>query len=526
MNLLQSKKKHNYVPLSFVFLHFGMIKIFSCSQVREIDRYTIENEPVSSVDLMERAAGKLFGWISARHSRSESFTIFTGPGNNGGDGLVLARLMHHAGYRVRVFHLGFTEKVSPEWKVNHDRLLEAGDLSVSIVMSKDDLPMMHEDEIIIDAIFGSGLARPADGLAAHTISHINRSGNKVISVDIPSGLFGENNSGNNPETIIRASSTLTFQFPKLAFMFADNHIYTGEWYILPIGLHAEAERRLPTPYMMPEKEDVASLIKKRGKFDHKGNYGHGLLMAGSRDKAGAAILAARAALRTGIGLITCHVPSEACTVIQASLPEAMIHPDKDPSEISEAFYADNFSAAGAGPGIGTSEKTSQALKSLLALTGKPPVLDADALNIFGLNKNWLKGLPHNSILTPHPKEFERIAGKTSGGYERLIRQISFSSEYKCIVVLKGAHTSVSLPDGRVFFNSTGNPGMATAGSGDVLTGIILSLLSQGYEPENAALAGVYIHGLAGDIASEKLPFESIIASDIIDNIGNAFKQLR
>jgi NAD(P)H-hydrate epimerase len=268
------------------------------------------------------------------------------------------------------------------------------------------------------------------------------------------------------------------------------------------------------------------LLKKRQKFDHKGKYGHGLLIAGSYGKIGSAVIGARAALRTGIGLVTCHVPGCGYQVLQASIPEAMAIVDKNETVISEADALDHFDAVAVGPGIGTDLVTQGALHNLILNCGKPLVIDADGINILGINKSWLSELPGGTILTPHIKEFERISGKAKNSFQRLERQVEFAAEYNCIVILKGAKTAVATPEGKVYFNSTGNPGMATAGSGDVLTGMILSLLAQGYSPENASVTGVYLHGLAGDIASIKSGYESVIASDIIENIGNAFLKLR
>jgi NAD(P)H-hydrate epimerase len=379
---------------------------------------------------------------------------------------------------------------------------------------------------VIDAIFGSGLTRPAEGLAEQVINKINQTESVVISVDIPSGLFGEDNSLNNTESIICADYTLSFQFPKLCFMFPENSRFTGEWHILTIGLSSNAIRNTSTPYSFLENDYACSLLKKRETFDHKGKYGHGLLIAGSYGKLGASVLGARAALRTGIGLITCHVPGCGYQVIQTSVPEAMVRVDKNETHTSDIETTDTFDAVGIGPGIGTDPVTQNAFHGFLNNNQKPIVIDADGINILGLNKHWLSELHGETILTPHIREFERITESADNSYKRLEKQAEFASRYKCVVVLKGAHTSIATPQGNVYFNSTGNPGMATAGSGDALTGMILSLLSQGYSPENASVIGVYLHGLAGDIAAAKSGYESIIASDIIDNIGNAFLRMK
>jgi ADP-dependent NAD(P)H-hydrate dehydratase / NAD(P)H-hydrate epimerase len=502
------------------------MKIFVSSQIRQIDEYTIEDEPVASFDLMERAAGQILKWCLEKVERSGKIFIFVGPGNNGGDGLALARLLNANRYEVHVYYIDFTEKTSSDWNRNLERLNSETDIRMKSLTAADQFPVISSEDTVIDAIFGSGLSRPANGLASEVIKLINKVGSKVVSIDIPSGLFGEDNTKNNHESIVSADYTLSFQFPKLSFMFPENSGFLGEWIILPIGLSGKAIRNTISPYILLEKSDIAPLLKKRNKFDHKGNFGHGILFSGSYGKMGAAVLGAEAALRTGIGLLTCHVPSLGVTIIQTAVPEAMVQPDINERYISEITDTDMFSALGIGPGIGVGTESQNAVCKLLKDCTKPIVIDADALNILSMEKNRLSLIPEGAILTPHPKEFERLAGKSDNGYQRLTRQIKFSLDHKCVVVLKGAHTSVTTADGRVFFNSTGNPGMATAGSGDVLTGILLSLLSQGYSSADAAITGVYIHGLAGDFAAGELCYESIIAGDIIKNLAAAFIRIR
>lgn len=502
------------------------MKLFRCDQIREIDEYTITNEPISSADLMERAAEKLFGWIKEKYTGSTQFVVFAGPGNNGGDGLALSRMLSLAGYNVVVNYVNFTDKRSDDWEINRKRLESETSLKLNDITEGGTFPELSQNDIIIDAIFGSGLTRSAAGLPSEIISYINNSGCEVISIDIPSGLFGEDNSNNLKGAIIEADFTLSFQFPKISFMFAENNKYTGECVVLPIGLHQEAIRNISSDYYLLEKSDIKPILKIRSRFDHKGVFGHGLLIAGSFGRIGASVLAAGAALRSGIGLLTCYIPACGYQIVQTAVPEAMVITDGMNECISSALDTELFSAVGVGPGLGTDPVTQKAVIDLLADSKKPLVIDADALNILSINKEWLSLIPPGSILTPHPKEFERIAGTTSNGFDKIKKQLKFSRDYNCIVILKGSNSSISTPDGRLFFNSTGNPGMATGGSGDVLTGIVLSLLAQGYSPENAAIAGVFLHGLAGDIAAGKGSFESLIASDIINNMGNAFNEVR
>lgn len=502
------------------------MKIFSCDQIKAIDAFTIQHEPVASVELMERAAGKIFQWIAARFQRSDHFVVFAGPGNNGGDGLALTRMLIANGYSADVYCVRFTEKTSSDNQLNSEKLRKLDSSSLHYIEDTEHMPLISSEDIIIDSIFGSGLTRSVDGLAREIIGNINSSDCLKIAVDVPSGLFCEDNGINDPGGIIRADYTLTFQFPKLSFMFADNADFMGEWTILPIGLHESVIRNTETSFNYLFNSDVFPLIKNRHKFDHKGIYGHALLVSGSYGKMGAAIMGAGAALRAGAGLVTCHVPKWGAQVIQCSVHEAMIQADRSENIITEIRDSEKYNAIGIGPGLGTEQETAVALRNFLSTCKKPMVLDADALNIISMNEDWLSLIAPGTILTPHPKEFERLAGKSEGGFSRLMKQIEFSQRYKCIIVLKGAHTSVSAPDGNVWFNSTGNPGMATGGSGDVLTGIILSLLAQGYSPQDAAVAGVYLHGLAGDIAAEESSMESLLASDIIKSIGKAFNRIR
>ncbi|MBK9389849.1 MAG: NAD(P)H-hydrate dehydratase [Bacteroidetes bacterium] len=502
------------------------MKIFRTGQIKEIDNYTILHEPIASHELMERAASRLFSWYVHRYERSRKVFIFAGPGNNGGDGLALSGMLVQERYDVELYYVKFTDKTSPDWDFNFRRLKGDSRIDIKILTSPEQFPVISSDDVIFDAIFGSGLIRPVEGLPKEIIGLINNSGALRISVDIPSGLFGEDNSGNDQDAIIKADYTLSFQFPKLAFLFAENADFVGQWEVLKIGLSEAAIRDTASPYSFVENEDIAPLLKTRKKFDHKGIFGHGLLIAGSNGKMGAALLGAGAALRTGIGLITCHIPSSGRIIMQTAVPEAMVHTDDSDDVISNIDLSGSYDAAAIGPGIGTGDATGKALHAFLKVFRKPVVVDADAINILSANPKWYSLLNPSVVLTPHPKEFERIAGKCENGYSRLQKQIEFSRKHNCIVLLKGAYTSVSTPDGNVIFNSTGNPGMATGGSGDVLTGIILSLLAQGYSAENAALAGMYIHGLAGDIAADYSGYESLIASDIINNIGNAYNRIR
>jgi len=378
----------------------------------------------------------------------------------------------------------------------------------------------------VDALFGSGLSRKLEGLPASLVKHMNQSGADIVAIDIPSGLFGEDNRNNDRDAIIKATWTFTFQMPKLSFLFPENESFVGCWEVLDIGLMQQAIDEIDSGYFMLAQEDIASKIMQRKKFSHKGTYGHALLISGSYGKMGAAVLSAKACLRTGCGLVTVHIPKVGYEIVQTALPEAMISIDWSDIIFTNVPDIENYSCIGIGPGIGTKQNTKRALLNLFERVEKPMVIDADALNILGEHKEWIQKIPANSILTPHPKEFERIVGQSTDDYDRNRKQITFAVENNIILVLKGAHTTIALPDGTCYFNSTGNPGMATAGSGDVLTGMILSLVSQGYHPADAAKIGVYLHGMSGDLAVKQTGQEAMIASDIIENAGKAFLSLK
>ncbi len=499
------------------------MKIFTSAGIREIDAATVRLEPVTPAGLMERAATTLFQRVKDLVAPERKISVFAGPGNNGGDGLVLARLMHEDGYAVRVYIVETGSQRSSEFTLNAGRLESSG-IRPLLLADAGQFPAIGRDEVIIDAIFGTGLRKPPAGVAAAVIKRINATGAFVLSVDVPSGLFCEDNSSVDRDAIVKAERTITFQFPKLAFMFAGNDVYTGNWEVIDIGLHPGTISGMQTPFHYSLRESIRPLLRIRSKFDHKGLLGHALLIAGSYGKAGAATLCAGAALRTGAGLVTVHTPSSAVLALQAALPEAMVSPDQGSSNVTSLPDLAQYQAVGAGPGLGTDPDTASVIRSLLANAMVPVVLDADALNILAQHRDWYDMLSARTLLTPHPGEFRRLTGTDSSDYRLMEEQVAFAERYGCVVVLKGAHTSVALPDGRVFFNSTGNPGMATGGSGDVLTGMITSLLAQGYSPADAAVAGVYLHGLSGDIALRIHSEESVIAGDILMNIGRAFRE--
>ena len=492
------------------------MKILSALQIRELDAYTIKNEPISSIDLMERASMAFYNWFIKRYSIKKSVAIFCGMGNNGGDGLAIGRILHKKRYSVHIYVL-YLGNASKDFTINENRLKKF--LSIQYIRQSKDISLKVIPHIIIDALFGSGLNRKIQGLGAEAISYINKVRATRISIDIPSGLYCDL----LPEgPAVQSHHTISFQFPKLSFFFPENEAYINRWHLVDIGLSQKGIENLHTSLFFLKKKEVCCFLKKRKKFTHKGTYGHALLVSGSFGKMGASVLAARSALRIGIGLLTCHIPSHGLKIMQTAVPEAMCTVDSQKKIISYVNLNSNYTACGIGPGIGKEIPTLKALENLLLKVKVPLILDADAINLLSENTNLLQKLPPGSILTPHPKEFERLAGIAKNHHERLQKQLDFAKKYMVFIILKGAYTSVVTPEGKTYFNSTGNSGMATAGSGDVLTGIITGLLAQGYIPEQATLLGVYLHGLAGDIALQEVSKESLIASDIINNISKSF----
>ena len=503
------------------------MKIFTSAQIHELDRYTIENEPIPSLGLMERAAMALTQTITEMYSAAMPVVIFAGPGNNGGDGLAVARLMADKGYQVSVYLFNISGSLSPDCAANKQRIQENKRIKQFVeVVEEFNPPVLEANMLVIDALFGSGLNKPLAGGFASLVKYINASPAQVVAIDVPSGLMTEDNTYNVRANIIRATHTLTLQQLKLSFLFTENQQFVGNLRVLDIRLSQEGIAKIEAPYTIVEENDVRKLILPRNAFAHKGQMGNALLIAGSYCMAGAAILAARACLRTGAGKVTINSPKRNIPVLQMSVPEAVIQKGSEETIFAEAVDTEDFSALGVGPGIGQSEQTAIALIAQLRRTQCPIVVDADALNILANHRAWLQQLPQGIIMTPHPKEFDRLEGHSADSYERLVKASKLAERLKGYIILKGHYTAICCPGGHILFNSTGNAGMATAGSGDVLTGIITALLARGYKPQDACVVGVYLHGLAGDIAAQDMGEESLIASDIINCLPRAFKRIQ
>lgn len=495
-----------------------MLKILSSQQTNALDDFTIRHTPIASINLMEAACRAFVEWYTQRFDPAQKVGIVCGTGNNGGDGLGIARILQQASYRVNVWVVHGAAKETEDFKKNLDRL--KGKVIPADFTVASAIDVFSGCDILLDAILGSGLSRPVEGIYRQAIQSINSSPAIRVAVDIPSGLFADKHSEGD---IVKADYTVSFQLPKLSFMFPENHQYVGAWEVVDIGLSKSFVGEAKSDNYYITKKSIKAILKQRSAFAHKGDFGRALLIAGSYGKMGACVLAARAALRSGIGLLTLHVPKVGYPIVQSAVPEAMVSVDTHSEIFSVAPSFNAFNVIGIGPGLGQAEETFPALVKVLG-SGKPIVIDADALNMIGSHKA-LHLIPAGSILTPHPKEFERLVGRWKDDFERLERQIRLAKEMKCIVILKGGCTSITTPEGLTYFNSSGNPGMATGGSGDVLTGILTGLLAQKYSAEETAIVGVYLHGLSGDIATREKGMNSLIASDLIDFLPAAFKDI-
>ena len=503
------------------------MKIFTSAQIHELDRYTIEHEPIKSVDLMERAAKAITRAVAEEWTTHTPVVVFAGPGNNGGDALAVARLLTNEGYKVRTYLFNITNHLSDDCVTNRQRLLDGRHAKdFTEITAKFDPPELTADTLVIDGLFGSGLNKPLAGGFASLVKYINQSPAKVVSIDVPSGLMSEDNTYNVRANIIHATLTLTLHEKKLAFLFGDAQQFIGRLKVLDIRLSQEYIQKTEAQYYVLEESDVRSRLLHRDDFAHKGNMGNALIVAGSYGMSGAAILATRACLRSGVGKVTVHTPKKNYGVMQISVPEAVLHMDHEETAFTEAVDTDGFDALGIGPGLGCQETTAIAMIAQIRRAQCPIVADADALNILASHRAWMQQLPKGIIMTPHPKELDRLTGSPANAdFERLHRTRELAQSLQAYIILKGHNSALCLPDGQVVFNPTGNSGMATAGSGDVLTGIITALLARGYHQQNACIVGMYLHGLAGDIAVKTLGKESLTASDIIDYLPQAFQHL-
>ncbi len=500
------------------------MKIFSTDQLKEAEGLTIERQGITSDELMERAATKVFRHIHHElNGRNVHIKVFCGIGNNGGDGLVVARLLTEHGYTVSVYIVNYSDQRSEDFLLNYKRLKNvSGDWPVQ-VKSKEDFPELQRQDFVVDAIFGIGLNRPPEGWVGGLIKHINKSGAFVLAIDMPSGLFAGEPTPDK-SLVIRANSTVTFQAPKLVFYLPETAGFAGALEVVDIGLDPQYLNETDTGMELIGYLEARTYYKRREKITHKGTYGHALVVGGSYGKMGSISLTATAALRAGAGMVTIFAPSCGYTMLQTVLPEAMVITDKAEKFLSDIDFDLDPSVISFGVGVGKKDETRDAFGALLEKVEKPMVIDADGLNLLAYNRELLKKIPARSVLTPHPKELERLIGEWRDDFEKLQKVKDFAKEYEVVLVIKGSYTLTVSPE-NLYVNTSGNPGMATAGSGDVLTGIITGLISQQYDPLTATIFGIYLHGRAGDFAAASLGYEAMIAGDIAKNLGRAYLDL-
>ncbi len=502
-----------------------MKKFFYASQIHDIDRQTAENRGISSLELMEIASRAAADWIANKYKRRK-MVVFVGPGNNGGDGLCIARILRDKGWPVDVHFYNGDHGQSADNKANMARL---ANMDVFIDRNAESINI-PKNAIVIDAIFGTGLNRRLEPLQANVVQQINASGCEVVSIDMPTGLRGES-IPEVDECVVKATYTLTFQFPKLSMLMPETASYVGEWHIFDIGLSQSAIEATESNLYYITPEIASGMVHKRDRFAHKGTFGKMLLVAGSRGMMGAASLSAESALRTGLGLLTVATARCGYEIMQSTIREAMTITSTDDNSCAwcDEFANRDIDALAIGPGLGRTAAAEETVRRAIDTYGNkiPIVIDADGLyHLANLLKNENYKLPENCILTPHVGELMRMTGERHTHRELIVAAADLAARQNCIVVLKGAYSVTVLPNGRRIFNLGGNSGMATAGSGDVLTGIIGSLLAQGYHTEEAATLGVALHALAGDIAAEEMGEEALMARDIVNNIGKAYKKLK
>ncbi|PPK86258.1 NAD(P)H-hydrate epimerase [Neolewinella xylanilytica] len=499
------------------------MRILRAEEHRALDAATMEQEGITSLELMERAATAWCGrFLKAYPDKDREIVVLCGPGNNGGDGLVIARLLRFEAYTVSVLWAEIASG-SEDNLTNRRRAKDSG-VHIRTLSQGDAFPTFRRNTLVLDALFGTGLSRPIEGYWAGLVHHVNEQAVERVAVDLPSGLYADRPSGS---AIIRAHRTFSLGYPKLALFSPANTPYLGHWELVPFRLARPREAVTEQANnIMLTRPLVRPLLKERYANDHKGTFGHALLIAGSYGKMGAAVISARALLRAGAGLVTTHIPRVGYEIMQISLPEAMCEMDDHRYHFTSAGQVDAYDTVAVGPGLGKDEATQAGLFQLIEACGSPMVIDADALNILGEHTDMLALLPKGSVLTPHPKEFERLFGKTDDDFDRWELQRQKARELGLVILLKTGYTTIATPDGTLYFNTTGNPGMGTGGTGDALTGVIAGLLAQSYSPVDAARLGVYLHGLAGDLAARELQQESLLAEDVVSHLGKAFGKLR
>jgi len=503
------------------------MKLFTLEDILGIERQTLTQENTKFHDLVERVGNAAANEIASHWRPSVRTVIFAGPGNDGAYALMTASSLLERGYvpHIYLFNIG-GNSLNDECRRCRDilRAKYSSDVLEEVV-TKFNIPELGVSDLVIDGLFGPELRQPLTGGFMSLVRYINESGATVVSLDMPSGMCGDWNHNVSARNVVKADVTLALQYPRLPFFFADFAGLAGQWRVLDIGYSREAAENRQSSFYLIEDDEVRSLLKPREPFSNKSDYGSACLVAGSYGMVGASVLACMGALRAGAGKVTVYGPQCSFSVVQTAAPEAMFMSDKSHHEISDITLPDTFSAIGVGPGIGTSEATVDALDSFIKRYRSPLVLDADALNCIALRPALLNHIPVLSVITPHAGEFDRLFGKQSSHEARLLKAVEVSRKYNLLILLKGHYTTLVRPDGKIYINSSGSPAMATPGSGDVLTGVLTAFMAQGYKPEVAALIAAFVHGRAGELASLRHGQYGVIASDIVNCIGEAIMKI-
>lgn len=496
--------------------------ILSPTQIKKADKATITNAKITSTELMEHAATLCFEWLHQRlQGQNIKIHVFCGIGNNGGDGLVMARHLHQHGYNVNCYVVNFSDKRTEDFLINYNRLKEIGEWP-TVISHEEEFPTVNFEDIVIDAIFGNGLTRKPTGFTKKLIQYINSTKVFTLAIDMPSGMFAEK-TVTDSKSVLKAGHILTFQAPKLAFFLLENKNFFNTWEVIDIGLDTTFINSLKPKTHLINKPEALQLYQPRERWAHKGSLGHSLLIGGSFGKIGAIVLASEAALKIGSGLVSAYIPKCGYTILQTKLPEVMVEVDEE-KHLSHFNFNTKATVIGIGTGLGKNNNTAKGLEKFLAQNKLPLVIDADALNIISENKNLLTLVPKNSVLTPHPKELERLIGNWKNDFDKLKKVIYFSKKYNIILVLKDAIT-FTVKNDFIYINNSGNQALATGGSGDVLTGIITGLIAQNYDTLSATILGIYLHGKTAEIALNNLTYESFTASDIINYLPDAYIDL-
>lgn len=511
------------------------MKVVSAETMQQMDRTAIEGRGIAGLTLMENAGRGCADIIMAEFgsTSSPSALVIAGKGNNGGDGYVIARLLAERGWSVRVVVLAKKEEISGDAAVNLNRLAEGQAVFCTDADSLRRAFVAFDATVIVDALFGTGLKSTVTGVHAEAVRMMNESGRPVGAVDIPSGIHGT--TGEILGTAVQADVTVTFASAKIGHVLFPGAGHVGRLEVIDIGIPSDIVAAAPG-YEFIDKAAALRLVKRRSRTAHKGSFGHVLIVAGSTGKTGAAAMAANSAVRTGSGLVTLAVPASLNPILEVKTTEPMTLPLREilPGYVGDAAWPEieremaGKDALAIGPGISLHADTAALVRRLVETAELPLVVDADGLNVVAKDDSLLKRTKSRAIvLTPHPGEMARLTGKTVREVEsdRIGCACAFAAEFGVYLVLKGARTVVATPEGDVSFNGSGNPGMASGGMGDVLTGVIVSLLGQGYDPAAACRLGVFLHGLAADLVAVEKGETGISAVDVQERLPYACKEL-